>query len=307
MSVVGHMEQLHQSACYQKSTDLTCVTCHDPHQNGDIKDKTAFYREKCLSCHAKQPCKLDASERLKKEKDNCIACHMPRGDTEIPHIAFTHHRIGRHGVKPPAVDSGVPELLAVEDISRLDPLDRQRNLGIAYFDVYRSGSYPQFAKAFHERAREHLETVYKGGLQDGETTAALAEIYWNLHDLEKSSKYAQQAIASSETSLTSRAQALLFLGDCDRQDRNYTAAIANLEEAVRIRRSADAWRLLGVSYLDQNQFQKAIPALKESLAIRPYRFNTHLGLAEAYRRVGDIPHAKEHLDKAKWLQDHKQN
>lgn len=31
MTVVGHVEQLHLSRCYQASNSLTCVTCHDPH------------------------------------------------------------------------------------------------------------------------------------------------------------------------------------------------------------------------------------------------------------------------------------
>ncbi len=32
MTVVGHVEQLRNSKCYQGSKDLTCVTCHDPHE-----------------------------------------------------------------------------------------------------------------------------------------------------------------------------------------------------------------------------------------------------------------------------------
>lgn len=31
MTVVGHVKQLRRSACYQKSSTLTCLTCHDPH------------------------------------------------------------------------------------------------------------------------------------------------------------------------------------------------------------------------------------------------------------------------------------
>jgi hypothetical protein len=307
MTVVGHMEQLHQSACYQKSKDLTCVTCHDPHQNREIKDRPAFYREKCLSCHTSQPCKLDANERLKKEKDDCMACHMPKSDTEIPHIAFTHHRIGRHGSKPHSESEGIPELEAIEEISQLDPLDQMRNLGLAYFDVYRNGMYPQFADEFRQRALEKLEAVYEAGLHDGETLAALAGIYWKSHSVSLASKYAQEAINSPDISPASRALALHFLADGDRRDRNFSQAITNLEESVRLRRSADSWRLLGASYLDQNQLQKAQLAFKESLAIRPYRYNAHHGLAEVCRRLGDMTLAKEHLEKARWLQDHKQN
>ncbi len=307
MTVVGHMEQLRQSACYQKSASLTCVSCHDPHQGEDLKDKTAFYREKCLSCHTSQPCKLDSSERIKKEKDNCIACHMPRGDTEIPHIAFTHHRIGRHGTKPSVGGLATPELVAVEDGSHLTPLDLQRNLGHAYVEAYRNPVYGQFAAVFRDRARQNLEAVYAAGLREGETTAALAEIYWNLKDLPRASDYAREAIGTREVRPNSRALALLLLADCERQIGDFPTAIVHLEEVVRLRRSADDWRLLGMSYFDQNQLDKALPTLQEALAIRPYRHTTHLGLAETYRRLGDIPHANEHLEKAQWLLKHRQD
>ncbi len=307
MTVVGHTEQLHQSACYQKSTNLTCVTCHDPHQSNEIKDKPAFYRQKCLSCHETQPCKLDAKVRLKMEKDNCMACHMPTSETEIPHIAFTHHRIGRHGNETQAKSVEIPILVPVEDISKLDPIDQKRNLGLAYFEVYRDGLHPHLAGAFQKRALEQLEAVYRAGLKDGATMAALAELYWNAHELSQASLYAQEAITAPDLTAGSRGESLLFLADCDRQDRNFSLAITNLEESVQLRRSANAWRLLGASYLDQNQLQKALTALRASLAIRPYRPTTHLGLADVYRRLGDIPHVKEHLEKAKWLQDHKQD
>jgi tetratricopeptide (TPR) repeat protein len=167
--------------------------------------------------------------------------------------------------------------------------------------------YPQFEDTFRERARVHLEAVYTAGLRDGEMTTALAEIYWNNRDFQQASKYALEAISSPDTSSFSRSLALMYLADCDRQNRNYSSAIASLEEAVRLRRSEDCWRLLGASYFDQKETQKALSALKEALAIRPYRYNTHFGLAEAYRRLGDVPHSRDHLEKAKWLQAHNQD
>jgi tetratricopeptide (TPR) repeat protein len=232
---------------------------------------------------------------------------MPRGDTEIPHVAFTHHRIGLHETKPAAGTKGVPELVAVDDVGHLDSLDQERNLALAYVEVYRNPVYSQFADVFRSRARERLEAVYAAGLRGGDTTSALAEIYWKLNDLPRSSTFAREALKSPQTSPSSRALALLLLADYERQNRDFPAAIVHLEEAVRLRRSADNWRLLGVSHLDQNQFQKALPALQEALAIRPYRHTTHLGLAQTYRHLGDLPHANEHLEKARWLLEHHQD
>jgi len=101
MTVVGHVEQLRQSKCYEKSPGLTCVSCHDPHTRSKPADPVAFYRQKCLDCHATKPCSLPPEPRLKQNPaDNCAACHMPKGDTDISHVAFTHHRIGKHARHP---------------------------------------------------------------------------------------------------------------------------------------------------------------------------------------------------------------
>src|SRR5262249_24330641 len=138
MTVVGHVEQLRRSVCYQKSEDLSCVTCHDPHARERPKDAVAYYRARCLSCHETRGCSLDQAERLKKDPaDSCAACHMPRGDTDIPHVAFTNHRIVREAPRRTAEGAGrLPELVPTDDLSHLPPLDRQRNLGLAYRAVF---------------------------------------------------------------------------------------------------------------------------------------------------------------------------
>jgi hypothetical protein len=305
MTVVGHVEQLRQSACYQKSTSLTCVTCHDPHQGEDLKDKPAFYRQKCLSCHTSQPCKLELGERLKKEKDNCVACHMPRGDTEIPHISFTHHRIGRHDAKPITSLKPSAELMASDDITHLEPLDQQRNLGLAYLKTSRNPSYRAYASSFRSRAIELLEGVSKAGLRDPETLLGLSELYWSI-DPVRATLFAKQVLAQSSSPNT-RSLALMILSNCDFQVRNYPAVIESLEELIRVRRVAEDWRLLGSCYLMQNEFQKALPAFQQALAIRPFRSTIHSGLAAVYRRQGDSKKADEYLEKAQWLNQHHQD
>jgi tetratricopeptide (TPR) repeat protein len=281
--------------------------CHDPHQSEPVKDQSAFYRAKCLECHTERPCKLDEAVRLKKENDRCTACHMPRSDTEIPHVAFTRHLIERPGGQSAGGLTGVPELEPVEESGSLGVLERRRNLGLAYLNVNHGGMYPQFVGAFRERARDHLEAVYRAGISDGEVAAALAEIYWELQDPARANLFAQDVIRMPDTTAASRGFANLYVADFQRQSGNLTSAISHLESAIRLRRSADNWRLLGGCYLLKDQLPLALSALKESLAIHPYRPHTHAALAEIYRRQGDQPRAREHLEIAKWLQDHSQN
>jgi hypothetical protein len=309
MTVVGHVEQLRQSACYQKSPEMTCLNCHDPHAREKPKDPAAFYRGKCLDCHEQHPCSLAPAEREKKAPgDNCATCHMPRSDTDIPHIAFTHHRVGRHGPRPPTPAANrVPDLVAVADESRLSPIDRERNLGLAYAEVAGNSEYARYAPAFRERARERLEAVHAAGLRDGPVAVALAVIYWEAGDVLRAAAFAREAVESKDVPPESRAMALVVLANCERERNDHDGAIALLKEATRLRRFADDWRMIGVNHLDLNRPADALPAFERALAIRPYRHTTHLGLAEAYRRLGDSPRANAHLEKAQWLLQRRQD
>jgi predicted CXXCH cytochrome family protein len=309
MTVVGHVEQLRLSACYQKSEDLTCVTCHDPHQRETPKDLVAFRRGQCLKCHASRPCRLDEAERRKKQpQDSCVACHMPRGDTDIPHVAFTHHRIGHHAPAAKGSPSGgpTPELVPIGDVGRLSEADRERNLGLGYLHLAEDGTRPQRAEAFEERARRHLGAAHAAGLRDAATAQGLAEAYWR-RDPSRAADHAKEALEAKDARQAARVKARLILADFEFKRGDYSSAIPVLQEATRERRFAEDWRLLGVSYLQQGETDRALEALRYALAIRPTRHTTHLGLAEAYRRSGDLRRSQEHAYKAEWLREQQQD
>jgi predicted CXXCH cytochrome family protein len=319
MTVAGHIAQLRQSSCYQRSADLTCLTCHDPHAREKPKDLVTFYRQKCLSCHTIQACGLDQAQRQAKgATDNCLACHMPRGDTEIPHIAFTNHRIVRRptlrpadlgpgGALLPDDSSGrAPALVPIDDVPQLGPLDQRRNLGLAYFAACRNPVYVRYGYggAFRARARDLLEGVDAAGLHDPETAVALAELYWE-KDRYVATAYARQALQATDISAESRISSLLILAGAAMQDCQFEAASRWLEEVVPRQRAANDWYFLGLCYLEEDQPSRALSALRQSLAIRPDCSAVHARLAQAYRRLGNVRQANEHREKARWLfQEH---
>jgi len=97
---VNHVEQMHLSRCYQESSGarkLECVSCHNPHEYITGSQRVAYYRARCLECHAGHSCTLPRDQRLRQSKeDSCIDCHMPRyAAADIPHTAATDHRILR--------------------------------------------------------------------------------------------------------------------------------------------------------------------------------------------------------------------
>jgi hypothetical protein len=321
MTVTGHIAQLRQSACYQRSADLTCLTCHAPHAREKPKDPTAFYRQKCLNCHTVEACGLDETQRRAKDAtDNCLACHMPRGDTEMPHIAFTNHRIVRRPTLRPAdltaggalltdnSSARVPELVPIEEVPHLAPRDQQRNLGLAYFSASRNPVYVRYGYAgvFQERALHLLKGVDGAGLPDPETWVALAELYRE-KDRHIASSYARQALQAADLSVESHISSLLILADAAMQDRQFEAASGWLQEVVRRQRAANDWYFLGLCYLEQKQPARALPALRQSLAIRPDCSAVHARLAQAYSQLGNVPQANEHREKARWLYQERQD
>jgi tetratricopeptide (TPR) repeat protein len=306
MTVVGHIEQLRRSACYQKS-ELTCLTCHDPHAEERPKDPVAFYRQKCLDCHAEQACRLAPAERRKKgARDNCAACHMPRGDTDIPHVAFTHHRIGRHAARPESGPPPLADLAPIDDVSHLAPVDQARNLGLAYLQVSIEPAYAAYAEAYRRRALALLEGVYREGLRDGATLEGLARACWAGGDFPRAGALARQALDAPYPPEEGRALSLFLLADCAIRERDVEGAVERLEELTRLRRFVEDWRLLGLCYLEQNQPGKALRALEQALAMRPFRPDVHAALAVAYVRLGDRQSAQEHQEKANWLAEHSQ-
>jgi hypothetical protein len=307
MTVVGHMEQLRQSRCYQKSPEMSCLTCHDLHAKELPKDKIAYHRQKCLDCHASQPCKVDPVERKKTTvQDSCVVCHMPTGDTDIPHIAFTHHRIGIHRkTAESAAPSGLPELVPLEVPEHFSALERQRNLGLAYVAATEDHKNKRYVQDFSERALQLLGPVHAAGIRDGATCQGLA-VLWYRKDPQRAAAFAQEAIQDPDLPNEVRAYALAIQADCSLQMGDRPAAIRCLEEIVTLRRLAEDWRLLGKCYQEEHQAEKALAALKKAVEIRPYRHDIHGDLAHAYRVVGDEAKARDHLARARWLLENRQ-
>ena len=104
---------LAQSACYQKSGALSCLTCHNSH--GDTDQKPMRYEAICLRCHSREG-KAEGT-RHKAEgntasssfilhpssfpktcpvnaRTGCVGCHMPRQTIgDISFLRYTNHWI----------------------------------------------------------------------------------------------------------------------------------------------------------------------------------------------------------------------
>ena len=85
--------RLRMSACFRNS-QMTCLTCHDPHKQYRGPGTTERYVAICESCH--QTVKHDVAL---PQASTCLDCHMPKRRTDdAVHVVMTDHYIQR--VKP---------------------------------------------------------------------------------------------------------------------------------------------------------------------------------------------------------------
>ncbi len=139
---VSEVEQFNQSMCKRMSGDkMSCTTCHDPHFDPSPSQKVAYYRSKCLTCH-------NAPAFLKThhpDNPNCIGCHMPHnGSQNIPHVAWTDHRILARPTPENTADSTATNVLK----PIFSPRANRRDLGMAYYLAYVRGNQAEGDKAW---------------------------------------------------------------------------------------------------------------------------------------------------------------
>jgi hypothetical protein len=89
--------RLMKSRCFE-SGHLACTSCHPAHQDA-MRNNSAFYNERCHSCHDARAAHVDA-----RQTGDCIGCHMPYVQLH-PALRFTDHyiRVVKVGDLPPEV------------------------------------------------------------------------------------------------------------------------------------------------------------------------------------------------------------
>ena len=93
--IAGGAYRLRQSACFQRS-QMTCVTCHNPHDIPRGAGAVQQYVSVCQSCH--QEVHRGGAPPVKSvgARATCLDCHMPKRRTEdAVHVVMTDHYIQR--------------------------------------------------------------------------------------------------------------------------------------------------------------------------------------------------------------------
>lgn len=173
---VSQYEALLQSACKRAVGDqLTCITCHDPHDSPAPSERVQYFRARCLKCHTSPQMKTHHPEQ-----QDCALCHMPSRDSkDISHNQVTDHNIEAHPTHEqtsPASDAvHSDELVAVGSFPAGD-----REFGLAYAQLAERG-LPHAG----ERALRLLTRASAAGQADHTLEAQLGYLLQTSGDMQK--------------------------------------------------------------------------------------------------------------------------
>jgi predicted CXXCH cytochrome family protein len=299
MTVVGHVEQLAQSACYRGSETLTCVTCHDPHGPVAPDRKIGYYRSVCMTCHEDSGCKLPLAAR-EVESDNCVVCHMPHAETEVPHVAFTHHHIGIHPLQQEFADAGGDEsLIPISDLSKLPAKDRKRATALAYAQLCQrlpQGQAESPAGRGFRRATSALLRNLPDEVVDAAVEVARAEFSLRHGEFEGSVQAARRALDFANLGTDEAVRALVVLAFVSFQQNQFEEARDSYARLTRLRRDAGDWHHLGLCENNCGNVAAAIRALEKAREIDP----SSVGSCEA---LAMIHQARKEFDAERRLRD----
>lgn len=270
---------LRKSACFLKS-QMTCLTCHDPHKPYRGPGAMEHYISVCEGCHqsVQHTVALPAAS-------NCISCHMPaRRTDDAVHVVMTDHYIQR--VKPDRdllapISEADSKLAGLQGIALYYPPKLpetpESELYLALADV-KDGSKGT-------RGIERLENaIVKYAPAEPEFYFELGRAYAKAGRLDASIRWYQEALRRRRVyPAASKELATSFLAE------GHTAQAEEVLKQGLATSPADDQLLadLGNIYVRQGQIANARGALLHALDVDPSLAGAEnlLGLAEV--RAGD--------------------
>jgi tetratricopeptide (TPR) repeat protein len=317
--IVSQAYRMEQSICFRTSQgQMTCTTCHDPHQRVQTAERVRWFRSRCLQCHGGESCKENRAAR-QRQKDDCAACHMWKRRTEDSvHTVFTDHKIQR--LKPrrdllaPLTEKSpamtVDKALVFYGPQGLDAPEQEYFLGMAYLQLPPEqlsmsewqrtkgiGLLEQFLRRVEQPSlatpRAEKEKRSSGIRSDGVNYVARA--YLALASSYRARGRRNDALRATEQSLRYDSGSVLagnFKCGLLTELGKPQDAFACFEQSLALNPwDARVYRNIGSLYALNGSMDDAIRLFKQSLAVEPESAGSYHYLGDAWAEKGDLREA----------------
>lgn len=302
---VSQVEQMQSSRCFLESDGkLGCTSCHSPHRIPMSSEKEAYYRDRCVKCHApdNRPCAISESERQQRTNNSCINCHMPRlPASDVPHTSQTDHRILKRP-KPdvsntlevqlprPRVSQGQVELREyIDNPQGIGVLELQRAQGI--FLSKRASGVQNAAIA--TRAMKLLSPALAVYPEDVASLFASAQAAQVLNQGNLARKQLERLIQIAPQ----HEYALEMLAIMHHDGTRPELAAPYYEKLIHLNPSRPEYHgryahVLGM----RGDFNRAQAEANRALELNPTLLQTHLWLSQVYAQQGNAAMSTKHSD-----------
>ncbi|MBF90382.1 MAG: pilus assembly protein TadD [Flavobacteriales bacterium] len=295
--MASHADRLQQSLCF-KNSEMSCITCHDPHHS--VRKKTQnYFSKKCFSCHD------TCDDKKNTINSDCISCHMPESSSsDIPHVTIHDHKIAVHNQDS---ISKKGTFLGLFSVNNEQPNDKM--MAKAYINQYEKFSADSYlldsassflAKLKVEEVFQELihlnflksnytsiiNTVYAVedyplnkmtyDNQHAWTAYRIGAAFSETNQLKEAETYYQKAVSLAPYVLDFR----MKLASVFSAQREHDAAILQYEWILNeFPKMESAWCNLGFSYLQKGDLKKAHECYNQSLELNPKHIQTLLNKA----------------------------
>ncbi len=294
--------RLRKSACFQQSAgQLTCTTCHNPH---DVLRGEAAKRQYVAVC---QTCHQDRVETLVRDgrhtaSDDCLTCHMPKRRTEdVVHVVMTDHYIQR---RKPARDLLAPleERHVTEETAyngpvtlyypRQVPPTEESELYLAMAQVKQfsnlKAGIPQLAAALDKYRPETAEFYFE-----------LAEAYAHIGQFDDAIRRYEEAVSRKPGYRAAWVGLGTTLSKSGQHDRGAEVIGKALELTPK---DASILNDLGLILLRQGELDEAAATFRRAVESDPDFSEAHNNLGGVLSQIGDRVGAEQSYRSAIRLQ-----
>jgi tetratricopeptide (TPR) repeat protein len=269
LEVAQQAYRLRKSACFLKS-QMTCITCHNPHQELVGVEATNHYVAVCVGCHStahasEKPVVPQGVTNPETAEPNCLTCHMwKRRTDDAVHVVMTDHYIQRF---KPRRDLLAPKKEAVVSYQgEVVPYYPSSLSPIANGDLYLALAQTEDGSNLSSGIELMERALDRDRPSDPEFYFAIGAAFSISRQYDKAVPWYEEALRSRPEypqALRALAATLAAAGDLTR------AVTAGEKAATMIPSDTSVLTTLGDVYLRQGKVDEAKAVLKHALTINP--------------------------------------